>query len=149
MEWFVGRLIDHVHLRVADFPASRRFYLAVLEALEYPGLIELDDTHLQADELYVEGASDYTSRVHFAFQANSREVVDRFHAVALFSGGTVTGPPGVRRYHSGYYAAFVLAPNGNKCQAVYQGATRRATKQLHITTSLGDEMGKAGKTRRR
>src|SRR3546814_11123070 len=112
MEWFVGRLIDHVHLRVADFPASRRFYLAVLEALEYPGPIELDDTHLQADELYVEGASDYTSRVHFAFQANSREVFDRFNAVALLSGGTDNGPPGVRRYHAGTSAAFGLDADG-------------------------------------
>src|SRR3546814_13029763 len=105
MEWFVGRLIDHVHLRVADFPASRRFYLAVLEALEYPGPIELDDTHLQADELYVEGASDYTSRVQFAFQSNRREVVDRFPAVELFAGGTDNVSPRVSPLYSGSHAS--------------------------------------------
>ena len=29
----VGRLLDHVHLRVRDLAASRRFYRAALEAL--------------------------------------------------------------------------------------------------------------------
>ena len=32
-----GRLIDHLHLRVADLEASKRFYRAALEAL---GLLE-------------------------------------------------------------------------------------------------------------
>ena len=132
MEWFVGRLIDHIHLRVADFPASRRFYLAVLEALEYPGPVEVDDVHLQADELYVEGAADYTSRVHFAFQATSREMVDRFHAAALSSGGKDNGRPGVRGYRSGYYAAFVLDPDGNNVEAVHQGTTHRTASEIRI-----------------
>ena len=30
MEFHLGRLIDHVHLRVSDLEASRRFYRAVL-----------------------------------------------------------------------------------------------------------------------
>ncbi|XXV30226.1 VOC family protein [Sorangium sp. So ce1389] len=29
----MGRLIDHVHLRVADLEKSKRFYSAVLQAL--------------------------------------------------------------------------------------------------------------------
>ena len=32
MEFHRGRLIDHVHLRVRDLEASKRFYRAVLEA---------------------------------------------------------------------------------------------------------------------
>ena len=34
MEFHRGRLIDHVHLRVADVAASKRFYRAVLRSLE-------------------------------------------------------------------------------------------------------------------
>ena len=33
MQFHQGRLIDHVHLRVSDLEASRRFYRAVLQAL--------------------------------------------------------------------------------------------------------------------
>jgi len=33
MTWHTGRLIDHVHLRVADVEASKRFYTALLETL--------------------------------------------------------------------------------------------------------------------
>ena len=33
MEFHRGRLIDHVHLQVADVAASKRFYRAVLRSL--------------------------------------------------------------------------------------------------------------------
>jgi catechol 2,3-dioxygenase-like lactoylglutathione lyase family enzyme len=33
MEFHRGRLLDHVHLRVADVAASKRFYQAVLRSL--------------------------------------------------------------------------------------------------------------------
>ncbi len=33
-EYRVGRLIDHVHLRVSDLERSARFYVAVLRALD-------------------------------------------------------------------------------------------------------------------
>jgi len=33
VEFHLGRLIDHVHLRVRDLEASRRFYEAALGAL--------------------------------------------------------------------------------------------------------------------
>lgn len=131
MDWFVGRLLDHVHLRVADFAASRRFYVAVLEALAYCGDIQLSDRHLQADELYVE-AGEIPSRVHLAFQATSREMVCRFYTAALASGGQANGPPGRRPYHPSYYAAFVFDPDGNNVEAVYQGVTERTADEIHI-----------------
>lgn len=37
MEFHRGRLIDHVHLRVADVAASKRFYRAVLRNKCTPG----------------------------------------------------------------------------------------------------------------
>ncbi len=53
-------------------------------------------------------------RLHLAFRAASREMVDRFHAVALAAGAVNNGAPGLRaQYHPDYYGAFVLDPDGH------------------------------------
>jgi hypothetical protein len=45
--------------------------------------------------------------------------VDAFYAAATAAGGTDNGRPGMRpQYHSGYYGAFVLDPEGNNVEAV-------------------------------
>jgi predicted lactoylglutathione lyase len=50
---------------------------------------------------------------HVAIHADSRSVVDEFHAAALAAGGTDNGPPGLRPlYHPSYYGAFVRDPDG-------------------------------------
>ena len=42
-----------------------------------------------------------------------------FHAAALADGGRDNGAPGERpEYHPGYYAAFVLDPDGNNIEVV-------------------------------
>jgi predicted lactoylglutathione lyase len=54
-----------------------------------------------------------------AFTADSREVVDAFHAAALAAGATENGAPGVREiYHPNYYGAYVLDPDGHNVEAV-------------------------------
>lgn len=47
-----GRLIDHIHLVVKDFEASKVFYIAILKELEIP-VITTEDNYLWADELVV------------------------------------------------------------------------------------------------
>lgn len=79
-EAHAGRLFDHVHLRVSDLEASRRFYEA-----------------------------------------------------ALAAGGRDNGAPGERSYHSGYYAAFVLDPDGNNIEAVYRGPVERSALSVAFT----------------
>ena len=45
--------------------------------------------------------------------------MDRFYKAALAAGGRDNGPPGERpQYHPGYYAAYVLDPDGNNVEAV-------------------------------
>lgn len=124
MSFHFGRLIDHVHLRVADIEASRRFYTAVFAVFEIP-LTGSGDNWFQADELYVSPADPVTatSRVHLAFQAGDRARVQAFHDAAIAAGGTDNGGPGERPYHPGYYAAFVLDPDGNNIEAVIHGDT--------------------------
>ncbi len=133
-----GRLIDHLQLVVRDLPASRRFYGAVFEVLGMPIGGEADD-HFWADELFVSTASseaaqgELTGRHHLAFQAVDRAMVDAFHAAALANGGEDHGAPGERPYHPGYYAAFVLDPDGNNIEAVYHGEATRSAASVEIT----------------
>ncbi len=57
--------------------------------------------------------------VHVAFAAADHDAVDTFHAAGLVAGGTDNGAPGPRPiYHSSYYGAFVLDPDGNNVEAV-------------------------------
>jgi catechol 2,3-dioxygenase-like lactoylglutathione lyase family enzyme len=133
-----GRLIDHIQLVVKDIQASRRFYAAVFDALGIPLAGEGPD-HFWADELFVstidskaaQGAP--TGRAHLAFQADSHEAVARFHAAALAAGGRDNGAPGKRPYHPGYYAAFVLDPDGNNIEAVHHGPARKSADSVKIT----------------
>ena len=128
----LGRLVDHLHLRVADLAASRRFYRAVLEALGRLDAFGEDEHAFWADELYVDRAAGPVSRVHLAFQASGEDQVRAFHEKALAAGGRDNGAPGLRSYHPGYYAAFVLDPDGNNIEAVWHGPTRRSTASVVV-----------------
>lgn len=132
MQFHQGRLIDHVELVVRDLEASRRFYDAVLQAIGRS--ITFEGSGLfAADELCV-SQGEAISHVHMAFQAADRETVDRFHAAALAAGGRDNGGPGERRhYHPGYYAAFVLDPDGNNIEAVYHGPTVRSAESIVVS----------------
>lgn len=77
-----------------------------------------------------------TGRHHLAFQARDRETVDAFYQAALAHGGSDNGAPGERTYHPGYYAAFVLDPDGNNIEAVYHGEGERSAASVEIGFSL-------------
>lgn len=132
MEHHVGRLIDHLHLRVADLEASRRFYRAALQALGRDFTSE-SDSHFSSDELWVDRADGPVSRVHLAFQARDRAAVDDFYRAALAAGGRDNGAPGERPYHPGYYGAFVLDPEGNNIEAVHHGPAERSADSVIVT----------------
>ncbi|WEK04688.1 MAG: VOC family protein [Candidatus Devosia phytovorans] len=133
MAWHVGRLIDHIHLRTTDFPATRHFYETSLAALGLT-IEQSGEDWFQLDELYVStaDAGSTPSHVHLAFQARDRAMVDAFHAAALSAGGRDNGAPGERDYHPGYYGAFVLDPDGNNIEAVFHGASRRSAESVEI-----------------
>jgi catechol 2,3-dioxygenase-like lactoylglutathione lyase family enzyme len=132
-----GRLIDHIQLVVKDLPASQKFYTAILKALDIP-VGGTGDGYFWADELFVSTAQSeaaqgvLTGRQHFAFQAKSRAMVDAAYKAALAAGGKDNGKPGERPYHPGYYAAFVLDPDGNNIEAVYHGEGKRSAPSVNI-----------------
>jgi catechol 2,3-dioxygenase-like lactoylglutathione lyase family enzyme len=132
MQLFRGRLIDHLHITVRDLEASRRFYSAVLETLGI-SLSDVPEKHaFYADELWVTDEGELTGRMHFAFQARDHSAVDRFHAAGLRAGGRDNGAPGERDYHPGYYAAFLLDPDGNNVEAVHHGPAERSAEAVEI-----------------
>lgn len=132
-----GRLIDHIQLVVRDIDASRRFYTAIFDALGIPIAGQAPD-HIWADELFISTADSkaargqLTGRHHLAIQAQDRAMVERFYEVGLEHGGVDNGPPGVRGYHPGYYAAFLFDPDGNNIEAVFHGPARRSAASVTV-----------------
>jgi catechol 2,3-dioxygenase-like lactoylglutathione lyase family enzyme len=137
MELHRGRLIDHVQLVVKDIEASKRFYKAVLGALDVPIGGEAAD-HIWSDELFVSTAESKaaqgsrTGRAHLAFQAPNRAAVDAFHKAGLAAGAKDNGAPGERPYHPGYYAAFLVDPDGNNIEAVHHGVAQRSAPSVVV-----------------
>jgi catechol 2,3-dioxygenase-like lactoylglutathione lyase family enzyme len=133
-----GRLIDHLHLVVADLDKSKRFYRAVLETLGLQLQIEWDHA-FACDELFISdaefthGASTAPHKVHLAFQTPDRKTVDRFHKAGLAAGGRDNGAPAERPYHPGYYGAFLLDPDGNNIEAVHHGPAERSAASVEIS----------------
>jgi len=136
-----GRLIDHLQLVVKDLAASRRFYSAVLGALgipiggEGPGFFWADELFVSSQDSPASQGRP-TGRMHFAFQAKDAETVDRVYKAALAAGGRDNGAPGKRPYHPGYYAAFVLDPDGNNIEAVYHGPAKKTAESVKITFDM-------------
>jgi catechol 2,3-dioxygenase-like lactoylglutathione lyase family enzyme len=132
-----GRLIDHIQLVVDDFPASKRFYTAVLGALNIPVVAEPD--YFYADEFFVSAkesraaAGVLTGRIHLAFATRDKAVVERAYQAGLAAGGRDNGKPGDRPYHPGYYAGFLLDPDGNNIEVVYHGPAQYSSEAIEIT----------------
>jgi catechol 2,3-dioxygenase-like lactoylglutathione lyase family enzyme len=137
MELHRGRLVDHIQLVVQDLADSRRFYEAVLGVLGIP-VVDGGEGFFWADELAITSANSkaaagkLTGRVHLAFQAGDRAAVDRFHEAGLAAGGTDIGASGERDYHPGYYAAFLLDPDGNNIEVVHHGPANRSADSVVI-----------------
>lgn len=138
MELHRGRLIDHIQLVVKDLAASRRFYEAVFEVLGVP-MGGTAETYFWADELFVSSADSeaalgtLTGRHHLAFQARDEAMVKAFHEAGQKAGGKDNGAPGARPYHPGYYAAFLIDPDGNNIEAVYHGPANRSAASVKVT----------------
>jgi catechol 2,3-dioxygenase-like lactoylglutathione lyase family enzyme len=124
-------MIDHTGIGVADVGRSANFYDAALGALgmrrvaQIPENVGTDGIGYGLDHpvFWIDRFHPHSVKQHTAFTAKSRTEVDAFYAAALKAGGIDNGGPGLRKqYGPGYYAAFVLDPDGNNIEAVYRGA---------------------------
>ena len=133
-------MFNHVGISFRDLKASGEFYRKVLEQI---GIRQLED-HTQPDgtgwlvfgtgaakpffvvaggrpSFWSESSAPARTPAHIAFEAPSRESVDRFHAVGLECGARNNGNPGMR--YGGSYAAFLIDLDGNNVEATYRPAS--------------------------
>jgi catechol 2,3-dioxygenase-like lactoylglutathione lyase family enzyme len=121
-------VIDHLGIGVRDYEESRAFYEKALGPLGLALVAEVEADN-RAAGFGRDGRDDFwihegrpLGRMHLAFEAQSHEQVDAFHAAALEAGGRDNGSPGLRpEYSATYYAAYILDPNGNNIEAVFHG----------------------------
>jgi catechol 2,3-dioxygenase-like lactoylglutathione lyase family enzyme len=116
-----GGIVDHLWIRVGDLTAAAAFYETIAR---HAGLRR--DAQV-TDRAQFRGRSGSfsllpgpaTEHLHMAFGTEDDGDVERFHQTATAAGYRSNGEPGERRrYHPGYYAAFVLDPDGNNIEVV-------------------------------
>jgi catechol 2,3-dioxygenase-like lactoylglutathione lyase family enzyme len=114
-------IVDHLWIRVADVASARRFYTTIAP---YAGLRLRADTPERVQFAGTSGSFSLvpgapTEDLHMAFPTDDDADVQGFHQAATGAGYRDHGPPAERpRYHPGYYAAYVLDPDGNNVEVV-------------------------------
>jgi catechol 2,3-dioxygenase-like lactoylglutathione lyase family enzyme len=126
-------MIDHTGIGVADVARSAAFYDAALAALGMRRVMQLPENDgadavgygFEYPVFWIDRFHPHSIKQHTAFVAKSRAEVDAFYHAALQAGGTDNGAPGIRSplqgNRPGYYAAFVLDPDGNNMEATFRG----------------------------
>jgi catechol 2,3-dioxygenase-like lactoylglutathione lyase family enzyme len=116
-----GGIVDHLWIRVADLASAKRFYETIAP---HAGLRVKDET---LDRVQLAGDSGSfslvrgtpTEHLHVAFPAAEDSDVHGFHRAATEVGYRSNGAPAERaQYHRGYFAAYVLDPDGNNIEVV-------------------------------
>lgn len=115
-------MIAHTHLHVSNYEKSKDFYTKVLATLGYTNNMEVGQAAGFYDgkntDLWV--LKEDVVPTHLAFEAKTKEEVRAFYETALAEGATDNGGPGYREdYWAGYYAAFVIDPDGHNIEAAY------------------------------
>jgi catechol 2,3-dioxygenase-like lactoylglutathione lyase family enzyme len=134
-------VFDHVTIRVSDLAAAEAFYELVLGTLGIEislrgnRYVEWDEFALASADVATTmmAASPPTKRLHVAFAAPSRGLVDEFWRVGTGAGYRDDGAPGPRpQYSPDYYGAFLLDPDGNSAEAVHHGEQRTGIDHLWV-----------------
>jgi len=127
-------MLHHISIGVLDIESAAAFYDRVLAPLGYvrvwsdlrPGEegqavgygLPGGGDELALKQVPRTGTPDLPG-FHIAFAAETREAVAAFHAAAVAAGGRDNGAPGLREHYGpGYYAAFVMDPEGYRIEAV-------------------------------
>jgi predicted lactoylglutathione lyase len=117
-------IFDHVGVSVSNIEKSKEFYIKCLKPLNIQ-LIATEGENIGFGKTYkaifwIGPNISKTSKVHFAFSAETRSQVKEFYKAAFAAGGTDNGSRSIRKiYHSNYFAAFIFDPDGNNIEAVW------------------------------
>ena len=117
-------MFDHVVFGVSNYEESKAFFLQALKPLgvsvfsEGPLGLEIRRPDSKSS-LCIRRVEAKATHLHLAFAADSRAQVREFYQAALEGGAKDNGAPGLRpQYHTNYYAAFVIGPDGHNIEAV-------------------------------
>jgi catechol 2,3-dioxygenase-like lactoylglutathione lyase family enzyme len=117
-------MFDHIGIHTDQFDALISFYEAALAPLGYGKLASFEDAAAFGGDkpaLWIGAVEAKPVGIHIAFAAHDTAAVDRFYAAAIAAGGKDNGAPGPRPdYAPGYYAAFIIDPDGNNLEAVHR-----------------------------
>lgn len=122
------KIFNHIQIKVENLKTSRKFYDEIMAALGYQVVLEIHDVvvgygtnvHDMFEVRQFDKKALLSQCIHLAFNALNKQSVDNFYHKALANGATCNGKPGFRpEYEDGYYAAFVIDPNGHNIEAVY------------------------------
>jgi catechol 2,3-dioxygenase-like lactoylglutathione lyase family enzyme len=120
---FAGvEMIAHTTLPVRNYAESKAFYTDVLATLGYRQNMEYGESAGFNDGKNTDfwiSAEKSVVPTHLAFQASNKKQVEEFHKTAVKAGAKDNGAPGYRDYSPGYFAAFVIDPDGNNIEAVW------------------------------
>ncbi|WP_085909182.1 VOC family protein [Kiloniella majae] len=121
-------IFNHVQIKVKDLEISKAFYDRIMSTLGYDQVLDIPDmvigygtsVHDMFEIRQTDEEAPLSRAVHISFNARDRKSVDEFYRIALENGATCNGKPGLRpEYEEGYYAAFILDPDGHNIEAVY------------------------------
>lgn len=136
-------MLSHITLCVSDLEKSKKFFASALLPLGYRLLMEKTnsagfgqqdadgkrDFWIRAgDTVWMNETKENPMRSFscLAFYASSKEQVQLFYHAALSAGGMDNGAPGYRtQYYPGYYAAYILDPDGNNIETVYDDLKKK------------------------
>jgi catechol 2,3-dioxygenase-like lactoylglutathione lyase family enzyme len=122
-------MLDHVILTVSDFHRSVVFYTKVLKPL---GITMSMDFKGEGGHPDLKGFGDGSSiffwlkegkansnGIHVGFVAKDHAAVDACHKAAVAAGAkTMHAPRVFPEYYSGYYAAWIIDPDGYEIELV-------------------------------
>jgi catechol 2,3-dioxygenase-like lactoylglutathione lyase family enzyme len=112
-------VVDHLDVHATDFGESVRFYETVLAPLGIPKWSQ-SEGEACFTRVNIVDRKPGTRDLHLCFVARSRGEVDAFHRTGVEAGFPSNGEPGYRDYAPGYYAAYLLDPDGNNVEALYR-----------------------------
>mgnify|MGYP000314165542 CR=1 FL=1 len=128
-------MLDHISFSVHCFQSSLEFYDETLKILGIIRLMTFDTKEHQVAGYGIDGKPSFWIGVdakpnneefvgkargfHVTFKGPNVEAIKAWHQKCVELGGIDNGAPGPRpEYHPGYYAGFIIDPNGWRIEAV-------------------------------
>ena len=114
-------MLDHLEIQTRTLTATTEFYRIVLAPLGYRQEVEGPANGfgdgVRLDMFIREG--EPSSNVHYAFEAESRGLVDRIYAIAEDAGLKLDRAPALAPHiHPNYYAGYLRDPDGRLIEFV-------------------------------